>query len=209
MGLLRSVGLDSLENMASGIPILGPVLGAQSDAELALVRKQKQMAAEAARREQQSRLTAPNMTATAQSLLAFNPLNQRMAQTYGPQAAFSPEQFANMVKNPNAMPGIDEWARQQGPNNAQKGAAAEAMLPGGGGRSAAEAALSGGGAGSLVDYRGTDPEKRRLIDEYIRQKQQFDQAEERRRQMMLSGISRPGPGPAPIQTRAPQATRRF
>lgn len=204
----------SIEDMVSRLPLLGGFLGAQSDAEKNLLRKQEQMAREAAARRQQQVLEAPQMTATAQSLLAFNPMNQRMAATYGPEAAFTPQQFAQMVQNPNRFPGIDEWARGQGGG----------MPTGGSGKAphvtemirnmrdgkAPQGTGMPGGVDTLVNYQGTDPRVQAQIEEYIRQKQQYEAAEARRRQMMEQGISQPGPGPAPLGPRpGPAPARRF
>ena len=62
---------------------------------------------------------------------------------------------------------------------------------------------------NLVDYRGVDPAERAKVDEWIRRKKEFDAAEANRRNVMLSGTTPVGPGPAPIQMGAPQAARRF
>src|SRR5262245_34618120 len=40
------------------------------------------------------------MDALGQSLLAMDPYNQHLAQMFGPEAAFKPEQLAGMVNNP-------------------------------------------------------------------------------------------------------------
>lgn len=111
VGLAPVTGGASLlagEDTMARLPLIGPLTGSQTDAEKALLAKQRQMAAEAAKRQQQQQLTAPQMNATAQSMLAFNPLNQKMAQTYGAQAAFTPQQFAQMVQNPNGPPLMDQ-----------------------------------------------------------------------------------------------------
>ncbi len=62
---------------------------------------------------------------------------------------------------------------------------------------------------SLVDYRGTDPEQRAKVAEFLRRKQEFEQAEAGRRDMIMGGFQQPGSGPAPMQMAAPQAARRF
>lgn len=96
-GLTRIAGEDTL----SRIPVLNSITGAQSDSQKALVKKQQQLAAEAeAQRKKNAQM---RMQALGQSLLAFNPQNQMMAQMFGPQAAFTPQQFAQMGNDPGAM----------------------------------------------------------------------------------------------------------
>ncbi len=95
-GGMSLVGMS--ENTRSKIPLLGGLTGAKSDAEKALIKKQQQMAEEAKRRQamnEQSR-----MNAVSQQMLAFGPRNQMMAQMFGPDAAFTPQQFAQMAGNP-------------------------------------------------------------------------------------------------------------
>lgn len=77
----------------------------QERAQKALIAQQQQLAREAKMRrdEQQQR----NMNALAQSMLAFNPRNRMMAQMFGPEAAFSPTEFAAMVRNPAPLPEMD------------------------------------------------------------------------------------------------------
>lgn len=93
------------EDLRSKIPGLNELTGAQGDAEKALAAKQQQLAQEAAQRQKQ--MQQARMNALGQSMLAFNPQNQMMAQMFGPQAAFSPDQFAQMAKNP--IPDATPW----------------------------------------------------------------------------------------------------
>lgn len=110
MGLFDIVG--SLVNPILGedtvarLPIVSGLLGAESDAQKALQKKQQDLAEDAEKRaklNQQMR-----MQALGQSLLAFNPQNQMMAQMFGPQAAFTPQQMAQMSADPGAM-GRDQY----------------------------------------------------------------------------------------------------
>lgn len=87
------------ENTMAHIPVLNGLGGYQSDAQKQLDKKQKQLAEETKQREQAN--AKARMQALGQSMLAFNPQNQMMAQMFGPQAAFSPEQFAQMAAAPN------------------------------------------------------------------------------------------------------------
>lgn len=87
------------EDTVARLPIVNGLLGAEADSQKALQKKQKELAEEAARRakiNQQMR-----MQSLGQSMLAFNPQNQMMAQMFGPQAAFSPQQMAQMAADPS------------------------------------------------------------------------------------------------------------
>lgn len=99
------------EDTLSKVPVLGGLMGAQSDAEKALLKKQEQMAAET--KAQQEKNARMRMQALGQSMLAFNPQNQMMAQMFGPQAAFTPQQFAAMGNDPGARSAADFTAARQ------------------------------------------------------------------------------------------------
>jgi len=100
LGSLLGMG-DAEENLMAKIPVVNALTGAQSDTQKALLKKQEQLAAEA--KQQQERNAKMRMQALGQSMLAFNPQNQMMAQMFGPQAAFSPQQFGQMASDPGAM----------------------------------------------------------------------------------------------------------
>jgi hypothetical protein len=87
--LASSLGLAGLDEWLHG---------GQSEADKALLQKQEQMAREAELRREQT--NNARMDALGQRMLAYNPHNQLMAQMFGPQAAFAPTDFANMVHNP-------------------------------------------------------------------------------------------------------------
>jgi hypothetical protein len=162
-GGLSVLGMD--ENTRSRIPILGPLTGAKSDAEKALLEKQQQMAREAQQRmgyQQDAR-----MNALGQQLLAFNPRNQMIAQMFGPQAAFTPEAMAQMAQGP--QPFVDD---------------------------------------SVGGYTGGDPQKLAQQREYVRRRQEYEDAEKRRRDMILGNFQAPGTGPAPIAMPQAQPGRR-
>lgn len=93
------------ENTRSKIPLVGGLTGAQSDAEKALIAKQKQMAEDAARQKRANEQA--RMNALGQQMLAFNPRNQVMAQMFGPDAAFTPQQMGQMVADPGAKSQAD------------------------------------------------------------------------------------------------------
>jgi hypothetical protein len=77
----------------------------QSKAERQLLDKQKELAAEAAKRRQQ--LEQEGMNRIGQQLLAFNPQNQMLSQMFGPGAAFTPEQMGQLANDPGAMSDAD------------------------------------------------------------------------------------------------------
>lgn len=100
------------------IPIFGPLSGAKTDEEKRLIEKQKQMAEEAKKR--QAEMQRMRMNALGQQMLAFNPQNQMMAQMFGAEAAFSPQQFAQMAADPGARSREEyEAARQKAMANPQ------------------------------------------------------------------------------------------
>lgn len=199
---------NAATNVLGKLPIVGGLFKQDDSAQKALIAQQQKLHEELKKRAQKYALEAPPLQAAAQGMLAFNPMNQAMASMYGPQAAFQPEQLASMLQNPNPFPkDADEWAKEQGfaPTKGQ-------------GQEAVNAAFRGDAAGmkaagepvSLIDYRGTDPEIRARVEEYIRQKKLYDEAEKRRRDTIMGGFSQPGPGPAPLAPRAaPARARRF
>lgn len=74
----------------------------QSKSNDKLVKFQRKMAEEARERQRTQKIAGLN--ALGQSMEAFNPMNQRVASMVGPEAAFSPEAFASMTRNPSANP---------------------------------------------------------------------------------------------------------
>jgi hypothetical protein len=70
--------------------------GGRTKEESALLEKQQQLAQEAKVRQGQQQ--DARMNSLGQQLLAFNPRNQMMSQMFGPGAAFTPEQMAQMVQ---------------------------------------------------------------------------------------------------------------
>jgi hypothetical protein len=66
------------------------------------------------------------------------------------------------------------------------------------------------GRPETINYQGGDPAMLAEVDTLMKQRQEWEAAEERRRQAMLGGIQQPGPGPAPLaRPITPQAARRF
>lgn len=104
IGLAPFTGGASLlaggEDTVARIPVVGGLLGAETDSQKALVKKQQQLAEEARKRQKQNEQARLN--ALGQQMLAFNPQNQLMAQMFGPDAAFTPQQFAQMAADPYA-----------------------------------------------------------------------------------------------------------
>lgn len=107
LGTLTRIGLAPVsgglsllggEDTMARVPLLGPLTGAETDAQKRLVAKQEEMAKEAAKRAKQ--MEQARLNALAQKVMAFNPQNQLMSQMFGPDAAFTPQQMAQMVQNP-------------------------------------------------------------------------------------------------------------
>ncbi|HET8957330.1 MAG TPA: hypothetical protein VFM95_02620 [Microcella sp.] len=76
-------------------------------AKKALLEKQRQLAAEAQRRREE--LQRARMQSLTQQMMAFGPRNQVMAQMFGPDAAFTGKQMADMTANPMGPPQADQW----------------------------------------------------------------------------------------------------
>lgn len=89
---------DRGEDIIARIPVVGPLTGAETSSHKALKAKQEQMAEEAKKRQRLNHQV--RMNALGQQMLAFNPMNQTMAQMFGPGAAFQPEQLAAMAADP-------------------------------------------------------------------------------------------------------------
>ena len=100
--------------------------GADKKAKRELLRKQEQMAREM--REHQHRMELARTQSTGQQMLAFNPQNQAMAEIFGPDAAFSPQQMAQMGANPMPPETIDPSLVDMRTPNAQKQMQVEAYL---------------------------------------------------------------------------------
>jgi hypothetical protein len=187
MGFLKRLGLGIAtgglseilgEDTMSGVPVLNTLSGAKSNEQKELERRQQEMATQLQKRaavNQRARLQA-----LGQKMLAFNPQNQMMAQMFGPQAAFSPEQMAQMTADPFAM------SQQQFDEETN-------------------AALMRGSINPRTRQREMSEQDRvRLVEEQRRR------VEDAARQQRVQGQMAPvGPGPAPLQPRAPQAGRRY
>lgn len=86
------------ENFLAKLPLVGGLTGAETQADYDLIRKQKQLAEDAARR--QKTMEQARMNATRQRIGAFAPRNAVMGQMFGPEAAFTGAQMADMTANP-------------------------------------------------------------------------------------------------------------
>lgn len=132
VGLAPLTGGTSLfgasENTRSKIPLVGGLTGAQSDAEKALIAKQKQMAEDAERQKRANEQA--RMNELAQQVMAFNPRNQVMAQMFGPDAAFTPQQMGQMVADPGAKSQADyhdAWQQSMASGKPMQGMTADDM----------------------------------------------------------------------------------
>lgn len=116
------------EDTTAKLPVVGALFGSQTDAQKQLLQKQQEMAEEARKRQELN--AQARLTALGQSMLAFNPRNQMMAQVYGPQAAFSPQQMQQMVADPRVHQ--QPWGtgtRQQREEQAVRGAGNQQRAP--------------------------------------------------------------------------------
>lgn len=174
LGTSRLLG----ENTMSKIPGLNAIGGYTSDADKRLLAKQEQMAAEA--KKQQERNAQARLQALGQSMLAFNPRNQMMAQMFGPEAAFSPQQFAQMGSDPGAKP------------------VAEAQ------QAWTQAAMA-----NPIDPKTRSRTSGAMPPE-VQAELERSYENERRKRELMAGMQPVGPGPAPLGPRpAPQQARRF
>lgn len=141
------------------IPIVNALWGDKTDEQKNLERTQEQIAKEVAAREKLVQQRA--LTQQTQRLTAFGPMNQYLASSLGPEAAFRPEMMADFAKDPMGGPQLDP---------------------------------------SLIDYRGTDPNKRKQVEDFLRAKREEAAREEQRRQQLTAAFTlAPGSGPKPIQ----------
>lgn len=92
------MGLHDVEDFGARIPVVGSLFGLQTNEQRDLLRKQRQLAEDAERR--QAMMTQARMQALGQQMLAFAPRNQMMAEMFGPEAAFTPQQMGDMTANP-------------------------------------------------------------------------------------------------------------
>jgi hypothetical protein len=53
------------------------------------------------------------------------------------------------------------------------------------------------------------PEQKAAYAAFVQQKQQYEQGNQQRSDQMMNGMAPPGPGPAPLQHRTPQAARKY
>lgn len=175
-----------------GLLGMSGLMGDDSD-EKALVAKQKQLAAEAQRRREEQQRS--QMRALNQQMLAFGPRNQVMAQMFGPEAAFTGKQMADMTANPMGAPQAPEG---------EVGNLAKAYE----GKSDAEI---------RTQYRGSnmDPrELKRLMDRdeaviaHRNKVRAYEQEEAARRAQMEAAFGTPQ-GPAPINPVQAAAARKF
>jgi hypothetical protein len=96
---------DKGEDVLARLPVLGPLLGAESSEQKALIAQQKRMAEDAKRREEL--LRPARLAGFQQSMGAFAPRNKMMANVFGPDAAFSGKQMADMTADPMGGPTAD------------------------------------------------------------------------------------------------------
>lgn len=177
-----SLGLLN-EDMMAGIPLVGSLTQSMPDEYKELLAMQRKLAEDAKLQRDRSRRAGLN--AMGQSLLAFNPRNQVMAQMFGPEAAFTPDQFAAMAADPFGGPEPD---------------AAQPQIDGGYLKDVFE------NGGKLP---GPPPTSAPMIDPgYLARKEQWAEEEKRRIARLRAGIAPVPAGPPVIGGPAPMARRR-
>lgn len=206
-GIGGAVGGPVGAGVGAGIGLIGAGLGLfgddESEAQAALVRKQEQMAREARAREDE--LRRAGLASMAQTMGAFAPRNAMMAQMFGPEAAFSGEQMANMTADPAAIQGPNgpalkapyPWiqdAYDRGQHTLAPAQLAETLHP---------------GLGRSGPIRGEQWEKARReyqeLQDYARQREEWEAREGARRANFAPGAQ----GPAPIAPTQPAPARRY
>lgn len=182
---------DKGENVLARIPVLGPLLGAESSEQKALIAQQRRMAEDAKRREEL--LRPARLAGFQQSMGAFAPRNRMMANVFGPEAAFSGQEMANMTADPMGPPkgdpqvmaleqqlkryGIDNYAELQAFNKDTNS--------------------------RLTDNKG--------FNAAMAFRKQRDEAalKEKQRRAQMEQLFATGPGPAPIAPTQAAPVRRF
>jgi hypothetical protein len=178
---LGTLGLSELagEDTMSKIPVLNSLGGYRSDATKQLLATQQRLAQETA--EQRKQNERMRMNALGQQMLAFNPQNQAVAQMFGPEAAFNPQQMAAMANDPGARSQQDFQAAQQ------------AAMP---------------TFNSPIDPK-TRTRQGSVMQGWTPEDLQRMQENERRKQMLQQNLQPLPQAPPPLQMTAPQAGRRY
>lgn len=174
--------------IGAGVGALAGAFGLFDDgSKEALLAKQRQLAAEAQRRREE--VQRSHMRALNQTMLAAGPRNQVMAQMFGPEAAFSGKQMADMTANPMGGPETDQlWLQKQ--------------------MAAGDFNLSRDDYKAKHGYKsGWDKDYGQLL-EFSRKKQAYDQEEAARRAQMEAAFGTPQ-GPAPIAPTQVAEARKF
>lgn len=164
--------------------------GAFSDdsAQRRLIRKQEELAREAEeRRRQQQQASVAGLN---QQLLSFGPRNQMMGEMFGPGAAFTSQQVADMGADPMGGPQADyPWikaAYEQGWDRGSVSDFAQRM-----------------GQTGVVDGKREIPDWKKTkgdwdtLQEYARQRREYEERE-RQRRLQLDANFQPAQGPAPL-----------
>lgn len=165
------------DDVTAKIPVVRELTGARTDAEKELVKRQKAMAEDVRKRQRLNERA--RMNALGQKMLAFNPQNQMMAQMFGPEAAFSPQQMGAMAADP--------MARSRGEYDA-----------------AHQQAMMAGPIDPKTRQRTGGPMQGWTADDLQRMEE-----DERRRAGVEAAFSPVGSGPAPLQKTRPMAARKF
>lgn len=181
--------------IGAGLGALGGAFGlfGNDDDEKALIAKQKQLAAEAQKRRED--LQRSHMRSLNQTMMAAAPRNQVMAQMFGPEAAFTGKQMADMTANPMG-PQTDPYLEklyQQGVHKMDHSGSMDAM-----GHRMNPSAAAG----------QQQRQEREALIAYAAKRDAYEREEAARRAQMEAAFGTPQ-GPAPIAATQAEAARKF
>jgi hypothetical protein len=182
---------DKGEGILAKVPVLGPLLGAETEEQKELVRQQKRMAEDAKRRAE---LAGPaRLQAMNQQVMAFAPRNKLMAEMFGPDAAFTGKQIGDMTANPMGAP-------QGDPQTAKLAQQLKKY-----GLKSYEDVLA---FNKQTNSRLTDSQGFMKAMQLMDQQRTAEEAEKKRRAGLDAAFAT-GPGPAPIAPTQAAPVRRY
>jgi hypothetical protein len=170
---------DKGEGILAKVPVLGPLLGAETEEQKELVRQQKRM--------------AEDLQAMNQQVMAFAPRNKLMAEMFGPDAAFTGKQIGDMTANPMGAP-------QGDPQTAKLAQQLKKY-----GLKSYEDVLA---FNKQTNSRLTDSQGFMKAMQLMDQQRTAEEAEKKRRAGLDAAFAT-GPGPAPIAPTQAAPVRRY
>jgi hypothetical protein len=190
--------------IGAGVGLLGGAFGfldPDDEDQKKLIRKQEQMAREARAREEQ--LRRAGLQSMGQTMGAFAPRNRAMAEIFGPEAAFSGEQMADMTADPAGTlqapyPWIQDAYDRGEHNMTYDEYNAKLNNP------------QNNPRGLKVDPKIQEKVRSHYdqLQDYARKRREWEATEASRRAETVAKFGTPPPGPDPLTpTRAAAATR--